>query len=92
MPMFKHGNFMTGSSDNSMYNNNIMKHQATCGMSQCKGCDLDLKSYYMRSSGSTCPCTGDNDAYTNWYLNREKYPMPNPYPSCGMPQRRRRRR
>ena len=63
---YKHGNFMVGAPDNSLFHDNIMKSNVAPG--ECKGCSgQGLQAYYSRASGSTCPCTGEKVAYTNYF-------------------------
>lgn len=63
---YKHGNFMVGASDNSMFHNNVMKQAVP--QPECKGCpNQSLEAYYSRASGSVCPCTDDKVSYTSWF-------------------------
>lgn len=67
MVLFRHGNFMIGSPDSSINHNNIMSKTSGIDIN-CKGCkDQGLQAYYSRSSGSTCPCVGNDVSYTNWF-------------------------
>ena len=60
--MYKHGNYMVGTSDSSLCNNNILCKYPP--LSKCKpGCNTDDLQTYYSSIAASCPCTGINSTY-----------------------------